>query len=236
MFAIGGEFLLQDTWAEYTRLYAENLYSYVQVMKRLPHNVHAGSRVGKMALAALAEHLTLSQFCNRMVETVRQELEQELDAHMEAASFFADAQLEIPDMADDVTEIVVTFNPACPAQPDVRVERRKVARHIKPYTLKLHFCGRVSLADGADATLLLGKEYAHVDMAEPEARFDADIARHFGKHCRLVSYFTGNTCLKLYYTPEGEINTQRTNEAEVPHDVHCVPVQFKVMGEQKEEQ
>lgn len=236
MFAIGGEFLLQDTWAEYTRLYAENLYSYVQVMKRLPHNVHAGSRVGKMALVALAEHLTLSQFCNRMVETVRQELEQKLDAHMEAASFFADAQLEIPDMADDVTEIVVTFNPACPAQPDVRVERRKVARHIKPYTLKLHFCGRVSLADGADATLLLGKEYAHVDMAEPEARFDADIARHFGKHCRLVSYFTGNTCLKLYYTPEGEINTQRTNEAEVPHDVHCVPVQFKVMGEQKEEQ
>lgn len=235
MFAIGGEYLLHDTWAEYTRLYAENLYSYVQVMKSLPLGVHPCSRVGKMALAALAEHLTTPQFCERMVDAVREELENKLDAQMEAASFFADAQLEIPGIADDVTEIVVTFDPACPAQPDVRVERRKVATHMKPYTLKLHFCGRVSLADGAEATVLLGPEYAHVDIAEPESRFDADIARHFGKHCRLVSYFMGNSCLLLYYTPEGEINTQRTNESVVPQDIHCVPVKFQVLTAQKEE-
>ena len=76
--------------------------------------------------------------------------------------------------------------------------------------------------------VLLGQEYAHVDVSEPEARFDADIARHFGKHCRLVSYFAGNTCLKLYYTPEGEINTQRTNEAVVPQSEHVFSVYFKV--------
>lgn len=233
MFNLDGEHLLYDTWAEYTRLYAENLYSYMQVMKRLPHGVHAGSRVGKMALEALGSHLTASQFCDLMVAAIEQELECKLDAKMEAASFFADALLEIPGIADDVTEIVVTFDPACPAQPDVRVERRKVATHMKPYTLKLHFCGRVSHADGAEATLLLGQEYAHVDIAEPESRFDADIARHFGKHCRLVSYFMDNSCLKLYYTPEGEINTQRTNEEDVPQDAHCISIKFNVINEQK---
>ncbi|MBE6420410.1 MAG: ankyrin repeat domain-containing protein [Akkermansiaceae bacterium] len=229
LFASDGQMLMQQGWEAHALLYAEQFFSYVVVQKKLPQGVSASGRVGKMALSALRERLTPSQFAERVVAELRNELENRLDAQLESASYFADAQLEIPGIADDVTEIVVTFDPACPAQPDVRVERRKVATHMKPYTLKLHFCGRVSLADGAEATVLLGPEYAHVDIAEPESRFDADIARHFGKHCRLVSYFMGNSCLLLYYTPEGEINEQRTTDA-VPQDVYCVPVEFKVKG------
>ncbi len=232
LFACDGKNLLIDGWEEYPRLYAENLFSYVAVQRRLPHGVYAGSRVGKMALAALKENLSPQQFAERVVTELRSEYENKLDAVYEAASYFAETQLEIPGIADDVTEVVVTFDPAGKAAPDVRVERRKVKTCVTPYTLKLHFCGRVSLRDGAEATLLLGQEYAHVDIAEPEARFDADIARHFGKHCRLVSYFVGDSCLQLYYTPEGEINTQRTREETVPQSAHVFPIYFKVVTPQ----
>ena len=72
----------------------------------------------------------------------------------------------------------------------------------------------------------IGRVHTYVEIAV--CRFDADIARHFGKHCRLVSYFMGNSCLLLYYTPEGEINTQRTNESVVPQSEHVFSVYFKV--------
>ena len=229
LFDCDGENLLIDGWEEYPRLYAENLFSYVAVQQRLPHAVHAGSLVGTMALKALQDKLTPQQFAELTVVALRAEYERKLDAEYESASYFADAQLEIPGVADDVTEVVVTFDPTGKASPDVRVERRKMKTSVTPYTVKLHFCGRVSLQDGASATVLLGPEYAHVDIAEPEARFDADIARHFGKHCRLVSYFSSASCLQLYYTPDGEINTQRTSEESVPQSVHVFPVNFRVL-------
>ena len=93
----------------------------------------------------------------------------------------------------------------------------------------MHVCGRVSLKDGAQATLLVAPEYRNLSIAEPEARFSMDIARHFGKHFRAVSYFVGGKTLNLYYTPEGDINEQRTTDA-VPQEVYCVPVEFKVKG------
>lgn len=218
---------------EFTRLYAENLYHYVQTMRRLPFGVLENSAVGRMALYALSHEFSATQMQEWAIAVLRGDGENKLDEILESLSFFADARLLIPDVSDAVTEVVVSFDPTGKSAPEVRVERRKVKTYIKPYDVKLHFCGRVSLKDGAEATVLLGAEYAHVDVAEPEARFDADIAGHFGKHCRLISYFTGNTCLQLYYTPEGEINTQRTQESAVPQSVHVFPVYFKVKPESK---
>lgn len=69
----------------------------------------------------------------------------------------------------------------------------------------MHVCGRVSLKDGAQATLLVAPEYHHLSIAEPEARFSMDIARHFGKHFRAVSYFVGGKTISLYYTPRATL-------------------------------
>ena len=46
---------------EFARLYAENLYEYVQTMKRLPFGVHENSTVGRMVLYALRHGFSASQ-------------------------------------------------------------------------------------------------------------------------------------------------------------------------------
>lgn len=229
LFASDGQMLMQQGWEAHALLYAEQFFSYVVVQKKLPQGVSASGRVGKMALSALRERLTPSQFAERVVAELRNELENRLDAQLESASYFADAFIELPELGDNVERVLITFYQDTAKAPVVDIVHRAEASSFTPYTAKMHVCGRVSLKDGAQATLLVAPGYNNLSMAEPEARFSADIARHFGKHFRAVSYFVGDKTLNLYYTPEGEINEQRTTDA-VPQDVYCVPVEFKVKG------
>ena len=208
---------------------AEVLFHYVKSQKKAPLGTQAGSFMGQMIAKALRSEMSESQFCERILAELQSERENKLDALMESASYFADAMIEIEQMPLDAQAIYVCFDAEGNNAPSVRVERPLGgATPGESYPLKLHFCGRVPYASGAESTLLLMPEYGVVDMAEPEARFDADIARHFGKHCRFVAYFgaTGDS-LNLYYTPDGEINEQRTTDT-VPQDAHGIPVHFKV--------
>ena len=216
---------------EEAKLAAESLYHFVTSQQRLPKGVQESTYLGELLRRALNDApLSPAQFETMVLSELKTARECKLDSLQEAASFFADTQLSIPDIADDVTEVVVSFSPILNAPPEVRVERRKVKRTMPPYTLHLHFCGRVSTQNGAEATLLLGPEYAHVAIAEPEARFDADLARHFGKHCRFVSYLSQSASLDLYYTPDGEIDTTRTPAQQVPQSPHVFSVYFRVIN------
>ena len=208
---------------------AELLFHYVKSQKKAPLGTQAGSFMGQMIAKALRSEMSESQFCERILAELQSERENKLDALMENASYFADALIEIAQMPLDAQAIYVCFDAEGNNAPTVRVERPQgSATPEEYYPIKLHFCGRVPYATGAESTLLLMPEYGVVDVAEPEARFDADIARHFGKHCRFVAYFgeTGDS-LNLYYTPDGEINEQRTKDA-VPQDAHGIPVYFTV--------
>lgn len=213
---------------EEAKLAAETLCHFVVSQQRLPHSVRELYHIGPFCTWALEARLTPVQFEHRLLGELQQARENKLDALLEAASYFADVLLTIPDVSDDVTEVVVTFHPNANTPPDVRVERRKVKTTMLPYTLKLHFCGRVSTQEGAEASLLLGSEYADVAIAEPESRFDADIARHFGKHCRLVSYLYQSHSLDIYYTPDGEIDVSRTPAQQVPQSSLVFPIRFCV--------
>jgi len=207
---------------------AETVFHFVQSQQRLPQGVQEHSRVGQLLMLALKAQLSAEQFKTQLLRELKQERERKLDSLMEAASVFADAQLCIPDIADDVTEIVVMFDPTGHAAPEAYVARRKVKRTMAPYTLNLHFCGRVSTQYGAEASVLLGAEFARVAIAEPDAHFDADMARHFGKHCRLVSYLYQSRSLDLYYTPDGEIDASRTPARQVPQSPLVFPIRFRV--------
>ncbi len=207
---------------------AETLCHFVMSQQRLPHSVRELYHIGPFCTWALEARLTPAQFQHCLLCELQQARENKLDALHESASYFADVLLTIPNLSDDVTEVVVTLHPFANTPPEVRVERRKVKTTMPPYTLKLHFCGRVSTQYGAEASLLLGPDYADVAIAEPEARFDADIARHFGKHSRLVSYLYQSHSLDFYYTPDGEIDASRTPSQQVPQSPLVFPIRFRV--------
>ena len=179
----------------------------------------------------LIEEARLNNADHRQLENKELSEEQlnKLDAAIEAKSLFVDAFIQLPKLGDHVERVVITFSQNTAKAPVVDIVRRAGGSSFTPYTAVMHVCGRVSLKDGAQATLLVAPEYHHLSISEPEARFSMDIARHFGKHFRAVSYFVGDKTLSLYYTPEGDINEQRTTDA-VPQDVYCVPVEFKVKG------
>lgn len=183
------------------------------------------------AIKKLIEAARLNKADHRQPENKELSEEQlnKLDAAIEAKSLFVDAFIQLPKLGDHVERVVITFSQDMAKAPVVDIVRRAGGSSFTPYTAVMHVCGRVSLKDGAQATLLVAPEYHHLSISEPEARFSMDIARHFGKHFRAVSYFVGDKTLSLYYTPEGEINEQRTTDA-VPQDVYCVPVEFKVNG------
>ncbi len=209
---------------------AEVLYHFLKSQNRAPAGTPAASSMGQIIAKALQTEMSETRFCELILDELQTTREHKLDELMESASYFADAMIEIAQMPLDAQALVITFDARGKLPTAVQVERSLGCdEESAGYPLRLHFCGRVPYAGGAESTLLLMPEYGVVDMAEPEARFDADIARHFGKHCRFVAYFSATGAgLSLYYTPDGEINEQRTTDA-VPQDVRGIPVYFKVL-------
>ena len=90
-----------------------------------------------------------------------------------------------------------------------------------PYEVTLCFCGRVALQGDTRATLVLAPRYSLVTINRADDRFSAELARHFGHHCRYVTYMGGfdkeqPDVMELTYSPDGSTDSPMRGVRAIP--------------------
>ncbi|MBQ3217407.1 MAG: hypothetical protein IJB33_00865 [Akkermansia sp.] len=183
------------------------LYRYVKKHRSLPKGVAANSDLGRLLQSALLANQSERNFLARVQEELLHAREIKLDELHENASFFADAQVELT-LYGDEDSVVITFDCSGENPPEVDIDRSNPVNR-NAYTVNLSFSGRIALDGDTWATLLLDPAYSLVVVNRPEDCFSAELARHFGCHCKYVTYFgelENDTprMMELSYTPEGE--------------------------------
>ncbi|MBR5876511.1 MAG: hypothetical protein IKZ10_06695 [Akkermansia sp.] len=204
---------------------AVTLYRYVRRQRRLPAGVSAQSELGQLLKPLLSRKISESDFAKTVQKTLMRFREYKLDEIYEQNSFFGEAELPLS-LYGDEDSVTITFDTTGQNPPTVQIERAEPV-NSKPYEVTLCFTGRVALEGDTRATLVLDPRYSLVVINRADDRFSAELAKHFGRHCRYVTYMGGfdkeqADVMELTYTPDG------SSTAAPARGVRSIPVYIRL--------
>lgn len=198
---------------------AVTLYRYVRRHRALPSGVSAGSEPGNLLKPLLKSQVTEKAFTERVQEELRTSRLYKLDELCEQNSYFAEGEFPLT-LYGDEDSVIITFDPTEVNEPDVEIVRSQPV-NSKPWQITLCYSGRVAHEGDTRATLLLQPYYSLVVINRAEDRFTPELARHFGRHCHVVTYM-GNfeketpDVLEMKYTPDGSTDDIQRGVRDIP--------------------
>jgi hypothetical protein len=195
------------------------LYRYVRKTRRRPAGVKAGSELGQLLNPLLIKKISESSFAGQVQKTLLRFREYKLDEIHEQNSFFGEAELPLH-LYGDEDAVTITFDTTGENPPTVQISRSEPVNST-PYEVTLCFCGRVALQGDTRATLVLDPRYSLVTINRADDRFSAELARHFGHHCRYVTYMGGfdkeqPDVMELTYSPDGSTDSPMRGVRAIP--------------------
>ena len=198
---------------------AETLYRYVTSQRHLPAGVSKQSELGKLLAPLLNKKVSERNFVEQVQKTLIRFREYKLDEIFEQNSFFGEAELPLR-LYGDEDAITITFDTTGTNPPSVQIERSHPING-RSYEVTLSFCGRVALQGDTRATLLLDSRYSLVVINRSDDRFSAELAKHFGRHCRYITYMGGfdkeqPDIKELTYSPDGQTDSLTRGVKAIP--------------------
>ena len=198
---------------------AMTLYRYVRRNRRMPAGVSAQSELGRLLKPLINSKISESAFSERVQKTLIRFREYKLDEIYEQNSYFGEAEFPLS-LYGDEDSITITFDTSGENPPTVQIARSKPI-NSKPYDVTLCFSGRVALQGDTRATLLLDSRYSLVTINRADERFSAELARHFGRHCRYITYMGSfdkeqPDIMELTYSPDGHTATLMRGTRAIP--------------------
>lgn len=198
---------------------AVTLYRYVRRQRRLPAGVSGQSELGRLLKPLLSRKISERAFAETVQKTLIRFREYKLDEIYEQNSFFGEAELPLK-LYGDEDAVTITFDTTGENQPSVQIER-KAPVNSKPYEVTISFTGRVALVGDTRATLVLDPHYSLVVINRADDRFSAELAKHFGRHCRYVTYMGGfdkerPDVMELTYAPDGSTTAPARGVRAIP--------------------
>lgn len=203
---------------------AITLYRFVRRQRRLPAGVSSQSELGRLLKPLLSTKINEKAFTERVQKTLIRFREYKLDEIYEQNSFFGEAEFPL-NLYGDEDSITITFDISGENPPSILIERSK-PMNSKPYKVTLHFSGRVALQGETRATLILDSRYSLVVINRADDRFSAELAKHFGRHCRYISYMGSfdkeqPDLMEHTYSPDGHTDTH-------PQGARAIPIYIRL--------
>ena len=198
---------------------AVTLYRYVRRQRRLPAGVSGQSELGRLLKPLLSRKISENDFAKTVQKTLIRFREYKLDEVYEQNSYFGEAELPLS-LYGDEKSVTITFDTTGENPPAVQIERPEPV-NSKAYEVTLCFSGRIALQGDTRATLILDPRYSLVTINRADDRFSAELARHFGRHCRYVTYMGGfdkeqPDVMELTYSPDGSTDAPARGVRVIP--------------------